>query len=392
MQRSLLAGAAVLLAAVVLGAIFWTGGEDERPAEPAVASESAGQAAAPKAQGEAPENEAPENEAPENEAAESGAVSVQEVVRATEEGVKPVAGATEGQVAALPPDVAPSYMAPSFDVVRVEPSGEAVIAGRAEPGSTVVLLDGEKEIARIGADDSGAWVILVTRPLAPGDHQLGLRAVMPDGSVLLSDTLVIVSVPERALEVASGEPAEQELAAAPGEPLAVEIPREGLGASRVLQQPEDAGLRDHALLLNAVDYNADGYVVISGRAQPGARVLVYLDETLLGTVTADAEGLWQLAPDSPVAPGLHRLRVDQVDDSGAVVARVATLFSRAELASGFPEDRYVIVQPGNSLWRIARRTYGEGVRYSVIFQANSDQIADPDLIFPGQIFLVPGTN
>ena len=119
---------------------------------------------------------------------------------------------------------------------------------------------------------------------------------------------------------------------------------------------------------------------------------VYLDETLLGTVTADAEGLWQLAPDSPVAPGLHRLRVDQVDDSGAVVARVATLFSRAELAGGFPENRYVIVQPGNSLWRIARRTYGEGVRYSVIFQANNDQIADPDLIFPGQIFLVPGTN
>ena len=381
MQRSLLAGAAVVLAAVVLGAIFWTGGEDEVPAEPVVASEAAGEAAEPQAQGQTPESETSESG--------TAQATVREVVRATEEGAEPVAGAAEGQVAALPPEPDPSYMAPSFDVVRVEPSGEAVIAGRAEPGSTVVLLDGDREIARIGADDTGAWVILVTRPLAPGDHQLGLRAEMPDGSVLLSDTLVIVSVPERPLEVASGEAGEQEMAAAP---LAVEIPREGLGASRVLQQPEDAGLRDHALLLNAVDYNADGYVVISGRAQPGARVAVYLDETLLGTVTADAEGLWQLAPDSPVAPGLHRLRVDQVDDSGAVVARVATLFSRAELAGGFPENRYVIVQPGNSLWRIARRTYGEGVRYSVIFQANSDQIGDPDLIFPGQIFLVPGTN
>jgi len=388
-QRGLLVGAAVILAAVVLGAIFWTGGEDEGPAEPVVASQTAGQAAAPQAQGETPEGEAAESGAAESGAAQ---VSVQGMVRATEEGAEPVAGSAESQVAALPPEPATSYMAPSFDVVRIEPGGEAVIAGRAEPGSTVVLLDGDREIARIGADDSGAWVILVTRPLAPGDHQLGLRAEMPDGSVLLSETLVIVSVPERPLAVASGEVGEQELAAAPGEPLAVEVPREGLGASRVLQQPDDAGLRDNALLLNAVDYNADGYVVISGRAQPGARVAIYLDETLIGTVTADAEGLWRLAPDSPVDSGLHRLRVVQLDDSGAVVAQVATLFSRAELAGGFPENRYVIVQPGNSLWRIARRTYGEGIRYSVIFQANSDQIGDPDLIFPGQIFLVPGTD
>ena len=133
-------------------------------------------------------------------------------------------------------------------------------------------------------------------------------------------------------------------------------------------------------------------MVISGRAEPGARIAIYLDEVLLGIVVADAEGMWQLAPEAPVEPGLHRLRVDHVDDSGDVLSRVATLFSRAELASGFPENRYVIVQPGNSLWRIARRTYGEGVRYNVIFQANNDQIADPDLIFPGQIFLVPGVN
>jgi nucleoid-associated protein YgaU len=283
-------------------------------------------------------------------------------------------------------------MAPKFDIVRVEPSGEAVIAGRSEPGSVVVLLDGDEEISRITTDETGAWVIILAPPLAPGDHQLGLRAEMPDGGAQLSETLVIVSVPEPTLEVAGGEAGAEQQAAAELAPLAVETQREGLSASRVLQQPEDAGLRDQALLLNAVDYDADGFVVVSGRAQPGARVVVYLDEEPLGTVVADANGHWQLAPDAPVASGLHRLRVDQVGDSGDVLARVATLFSRAELAGGFPEDRFVIVQPGNSLWRIARRTYGQGVRYSVIFQANNDRIVDPDLIFPGQIFLVPSTN
>lgn len=415
MQRGLLAGAAVVVAAVVVAAIFWSGGEDEGPAEQMAVSEttsdSMAEAAAPAPELQAQE-EAPESEAAQAEASETGRaqqVTIQEVVRATEEGAEPASesatesatesasesaegSGTEGQVAALPPDATPTFMAPKFDIVRVEPNGEAVIAGRSEPGSLVILLDGDEEIARITTDETGAWVIIIARPLAPGDHQLGLRAEMPDGSVQLSETLVIVSVPQPTLEVASGEAGAEQQAAAELAPLAIETQREGLSASRVLQQPEDAGLRDQALLLNAVDYDADGFVVVSGRAQPGARVVVYLDEKPLGAVVADANGHWQLAPDTPVASGLHRLRVDQVGDSGDVLARVATLFSRAELAGGFPEDRFVIVQPGNSLWRIARRTYGQGVRYSVIFQANNDQIVDPDLIFPGQIFLVPSTN
>ncbi len=395
MQRSVLAGGAVVFAAVVLAAIFWTGGEDGVPAENAVVAETAAEISQ-----QNPEPEAAEAEAPDAGAAQD--VTIQEVVRATEEGAQRVESETasksaesseaEGQIAALPPDAAPPLMAPQFDIVRVEPNGEAVIAGRSEPGSVVVLLDGEEEIGRVTADETGAWVIIVARPLSPGDHQLGVRAEMPDGSVQLSETLVIVSVPEPTLEVASGEAGEERQVAAETAPLAVETQREGLSASRVLQQPEDAGLRDQTLLLNAVDYDADGFVVVSGRSQPGARVVVYLDEEPLGSVVADANGHWQLAPDTPVASGLHRLRVDQVGASGDVLARVATLFSRAELAGGFPEDRFVIVQPGNSLWRIARRTYGEGIRYSVIFQANNDRIVDPDLIFPGQIFLVPSTN
>ena len=417
MQRSLMAGAAVVIAAIVLAAIFWTGGEDKVPAEKMVASETAGEtsAAAPETQ---PQEKTPEGEAAEGAAADTGAseqVTIREVVRATEQGAEPTAGEPaapavasgeppaeaaksgepEAQIAALPPEASPPATAPRFDIVRVEPSGESVIAGRSEPGSQVILLDGDKEIARTTADESGAWAVVVARPLEPGDHQLGLRAELPDGSTQLSESLVIVSVPEPPVAVASGEGEPEQQAAGTAEEmtaLAVESPRLGLAASRVLQLPEDAGLRDQSLLLSAVDYDAEGFIVVSGNAEPGARVIVYLDETPLGTAVADATGRWQLAPDAPIAPGLHRLRVDQVDDSGDVLARVATLFSRAELASGFPEDRYVIVQPGNSLWRIARRTYGEGLRYSVIFQANNDQIADPDLIYPGQIFVVPETN
>ncbi|HJN60936.1 MAG TPA: LysM peptidoglycan-binding domain-containing protein, partial [Alphaproteobacteria bacterium] len=55
-------------------------------------------------------------------------------------------------------------------------------------------------------------------------------------------------------------------------------------------------------------------------------------------------------------------------------------------------DALVVVQPGNSLWRIARRAYGGGVYYTEIYGANRAQILDPDMIFPGQILALPVLN
>ena len=52
-------------------------------------------------------------------------------------------------------------------------------------------------------------------------------------------------------------------------------------------------------------------------------------------------------------------------------------------------DGAVIIRRGDNLWRISRRVYGMGVRYSTIYLANQDQIADPDRIWPGQVFSVP---
>ena len=118
-------------------------------------------------------------------------------------------------------------------------------------------------------------------------------------------------------------------------------------------------------------------------------MIAYLDEKAVGQSAANDSGRWVISPSETVSPGLHRLRVDQIDEAGSVVARVETPFSRAELLTNLPDERFVIVQPGNSLWRIARRTYGDGFRYSVIYQSNADQIRDPDLIYPGQIFMLP---
>ena len=55
-----------------------------------------------------------------------------------------------------------------------------------------------------------------------------------------------------------------------------------------------------------------------------------------------------------------------------------------------PEVNTAIVARGDNLWRISKRIYGQGLRYTVIFGANTPQIRDPDLIYPGQVFVLPG--
>jgi len=107
-------------------------------------------------------------------------------------------------------------------------------------------------------------------------------------------------------------------------------------------------------------------------------------------VQADANGRWTFVPGAALALGDHTLRVDSVDEAGKVMARAETPVTREPAEKLIPPgETLVIVQPGNSLWRIARRTLGGGMHYSDIFQANRDQIRDPDMIYPGQIFTVP---
>jgi nucleoid-associated protein YgaU len=279
---------------------------------------------------------------------------------------------------------------PSFDVVRVNPQGDTVIAGRAQPDSEVTVREGDREIGRATADARGEWVLVPKQPLAPGSRELSLTARGPDGSTASASDKVVVLVPERGKDVA-GRTAAAEKAGA----LALRVPSGGGMGTTVLQKPgggaEPAAARHggSALGLDAVDYDDAGRLALSGHAPVGAHVNVYLDNRLLGTGIAGPDRVWRIAPDKTVPPGLYTLRVDQLGTGGKVVARVETRFVRSEPLGNLPRDSVVLVQPGNSLWRLARQAYGHGTQYTVIFEANRKQIRDPDLIYPGQVFMVP---
>jgi nucleoid-associated protein YgaU len=64
-------------------------------------------------------------------------------------------------------------------------------------------------------------------------------------------------------------------------------------------------------------------------------------------------------------------------------------FQRAEIPTALAGNQFLVVQPGNSLWRIARHVYGLGPLYTEIYHANRSEIVDPNIIYPGQIVTAP---
>ena len=355
--------------------------------------------------------------------------------------------------AAAAPEAAPAAQAPSFDTVRVAPDGEALIAGRGIPGRLVeVLLDGQTVTqTEIGPD--GAFVAFLSLSPADQPRVLTLRIPADGGAAgdtILSTQQVIiapvaaplaapVTIAEAAPEAATDTPAEAASeettltdTPAPAAPALLLADGDGL---RVLQPatPANPAATD-GIALDMISYTADGDVLLQGRATPDQTVLAYLDNRPVTSAAVGADGIWTTGLPG-VRPGIYTLRLDEVDATGRVLSRIETPFKRedrAEVAAiaaatapapmpepgteagaeaaqpapaaadatagdatppaateATPAVRVVTVQPGNTLWAIARESYGAGPLFVRVFEANRDRIRDPDLIYPGQIFEIP---
>ena len=164
---------------------------------------------------------------------------------------------------------------------------------------------------------------------------------------------------------------------------------------RVVQS--DDNLDQDAIALDAISYDEDGQVMLSGRSNPMAYLRIYLDNAPVLLVRPDDEGNWKTLL-SNVDPGVYTLRIDQVNAAGKVVSRLETPFKKEspqKLLTHIQDTKtearinVVTVQPGYTLWAIARKRYGRGILYVRVFEANRDKIRDPDLIYPGQVFDLP---
>ena len=150
--------------------------------------------------------------------------------------------------------------------------------------------------------------------------------------------------------------------------------------------------------IDAISYDSEGEVALTGRSSGQTTVRVYINNQAILDTDIGEDGQWRA--DLPeIDTGTYTLRVDELDAEGTVVSRAETPFRREPVAAiqalddGAGTERapvaLITVQPGNTLWGIAREKYGEGLLYVRVFEANSERIRDPDLIYPGQIFTVP---
>ncbi|ESW60930.1 MAG: peptigoglycan-binding protein LysM [Rhodobacter sp. CACIA14H1] len=338
------------------------------------------------------------------------------------------AGAAEAVVAepaqAAPVEAVAGPVPPAFDLVRVERDGAALVAGKAAPSSMLSLRVTGAEIAAVPADGQGNFVAMFN--LAPSNAPRVLSLVMrlADGTEVAAEGSVVIA-PTVAPEpvVAAAEPAvepavEPEAAAGEGAeaPAALLVTEEG---AKVLQSADTLPAELVAnVTVDTITYTPEGAVQLAGRGTAERSVRIYLDNAQVGgDVAISSSGDWAVTLPE-VAPGVYTLRADQLDGAGVVTSRFETPFKRetvealaaasaggaetaaeaeadtvaAETANAAAAPLTVTVQPGFTLWRIATENLGEGIRYVQVFEANKDQIRDPDLIYPGQVFTIPGTE
>ena len=166
---------------------------------------------------------------------------------------------------------------------------------------------------------------------------------------------------------------------------------------KVLQ--DDQVTKDQ-LALDSIAYDPLGNVTLSGRSNPDGLVRFYVNNEAISAAKTDDTGYWETDL-SDVIPGTYTLRIDELGSRGDVVSRLESPFKREDRqklaaliapSSSPVRINIVTVQPGNTLWAIARKRYGDGLLYVRVFEANRDKIRDPDLIYPGQLFDLPDLN
>ena len=433
----------------------------------------------------APEPEPPvEVTKPEPDVAVAPEPEVQEDVADAEPAPEDVAVVAEPEtpveeVVEAPEPALPDLAAPGFDIVRVAPDGQTLIAGTArDAGDVLILLDG-KEVGRATVDGSGKFVAFVDLPRSDAPRVVSLVSTRgadraeSDDQVIIAPSVQVAEVPEPA-EAPVEAPAAVDVAeAAPEqdtpviEDTAVAVDEEGEGPvvtavepevsapvavveAEATDQPEpvvaasepavptkpapepeleapeivvaeaaepvapavilstqdgvevlqSAGAGPQTLdqiALDAITYETAQSVTLTGRGTSDEFVRVYLNNQPVLTTEVGSDGRWRAdLPD--VDTGTYTLRVDAVDATGDVTSRVESPFRREDpVALEAAIDRaeaatviqVVTVQPGNTLWAIARDRYGDGPAYVKVFEANRDRIRDPDLIYPGQVFSIP---
>ncbi len=127
---------------------------------------------------------------------------------------------------------------------------------------------------------------------------------------------------------------------------------------------------------------------LNGKGKKGAKIFIYVDNILIEKTFVSNQADWKVRKKTNIREGNHVLRLDQTFQN-KVISRIETSFVKFSNVGNIIEGGTVIINYGDTLWDIARNIYGKGIQYTSIFRANIKNIKDPNLIYPGQIFIIP---
>ncbi len=229
--------------------------------------------------------------------------------------------------------------------MRVEPSGEAVVAGQGAPDTTIALLGEGRVLAETRTDAAGHFVLLPPT-LKAGDHALTLRQAGDLPAPVESAQSVAVSVPARgqgAVVVALAEPgaATKVLSAPPADPRSTSStplersPDVGGPQGEARNNPTQAGgadrpgapaARDQPLVVRSVELENGSGFYATGAAPPGSKLRVYLNNSHLADVAVAADGQWSVKIRKGLTGGHYVVRADSSVDGTIVVARAEVPF------------------------------------------------------------------
>jgi nucleoid-associated protein YgaU len=282
---------------------------------------------------------------------------------------KPVASAGQAQPSpAAQADAGQSPAQPQISVEAVEIEGNKIfVAGIADPGSTVRVYANDAVLGEAKTSPVGRFLVESIHELAVGDYIIRADMLAADGLKVAARAAVpFTRAPgESVAAVASGEAGSSTTAKDAARTPDKAAPNSGGAAtaantgSQGTKAP-DAGANSMAASLgNSLSGSAASGNAASKTQQETGTPQAMASNGQGTAVPSAGDGDGSKQPPTVISPKLQ-------ETSGAV-----------------------IIRRGDTLWQISRRVYGHGVRYSTIYLANQDQIEDPDLIWPGQIFAVP---
>ena len=294
------------------------------------------------------------NEEPTDQAAAPASSDEEKVAMAAPE----PAQKSEAVVAAQP--------ALRIDAVEIE-GGRMFVAGSATPGAEVSVYANGEPIGTSRVSPTGRFLVEADKDIAVGNHTISADLTMRGNVAPALRVAVPFTRPE-------------------GEMVAAVAASQADGAGNGVQAADAGGKPDEEQVAQAADTATEMSKTAGSEPKQGTSAA-----SQDGTVEPAAETVAEAQQEPVIEQG-------SADDTQAEPVQEVEVASAAPAADGTetvvqaalePRDSSVIIRRGDTLWQISRRIYGRGVRYTTIYLANADQIKNPDMIEPGQIFAVP---